>query len=259
MSKYTTELRFICEQLIGLKESVGYSEVDKVIEKARTKIFDFDYPIFDSAYKPVLETKIIRHFYTREIGAETYGRWKMFLQDRMNIIMPYYNQLYKSELLDFNPWYDVDITTTKTGSVDGKTTHDNSIDDNGTTTHSDSIEDDGRTTATNDEWNKYSDTPQGTVANLNNSSYLTDARNIVDNGSSTNKNTRTDKGSGTNKNSRTDKGNGTSKTTEEYLEKVKGKRNGMTYSKILMEYRDTFLNIDNMIIRELNDLFFNLW
>lgn len=235
MSKYTTELRFICEHLAGLEESVGYDDVADVISKSRTKIFDFDYPIFDSAYKPVLETKILRHFYTREICAETYGRWKLFLRDKLNLIMPYYNKLYESELLDFNPFYDVDITTTKHGVIDNDTTHNNTI------------EDEGGGTAENTEWNKFSDTPQGTVSNLDNSTYLTDARNITDDGSTTNYNTRQDSGSGT------------SDTIEDYLEHVKGKRNGYTYSKVLMEFRETFLNIDMMIIKELNDLFFNLW
>lgn len=235
MSKYTTELRFICEQLAGCAESQGYDKVAEIIEKARKKIFDFDYPLFDNAYKPVIETKILRHFYTREIGAETYGRWKLFLEDRLNIIMPYYNQLYKSELLEFNPLYDVDITTTRHGVIDNETSHDNVVTD------------EGSTTAENTEWNKFSDTPQGTVADLDNSTYLTDARNITDDGSTTNENTTQDSGTGT------------SNTVEDYLERVKGKRSGFTYSKVLLDYRDTFLNIDAMVIKELNDLFFNLW
>ena len=71
MSKYTTELRYILEDLAGLKDSVGYNSVATVINEARPKLFDFDYPIFDENYRPVLETKICKHFYTREIGAES--------------------------------------------------------------------------------------------------------------------------------------------------------------------------------------------
>ena len=111
MSKYTTELRFICETSAGLTDSEGYTSTRDIIEKSRAKIFDFDYPIFDENYRSVLETKIIKHYYTREIAAETVGLWKLWLDERMNNIMPYYNQLYKSELLEFNPLYDTDITT----------------------------------------------------------------------------------------------------------------------------------------------------
>ena len=51
MSKYTTEVRYICEVNAGLNESEGYNDVEKIIKSSRSKIFDFDYPIFDSDYK----------------------------------------------------------------------------------------------------------------------------------------------------------------------------------------------------------------
>lgn len=123
MSKYTTEVRFICENQAGKTESVGGASVNEIIEAARTKIFDFDFPIYDEAYRSVLETKILKHYYTREIGFETVGLWKMWLDKRLNEIMPYYNQLYKSETLEFNPFYDVNfnIKRDNTGKYDETT------------------------------------------------------------------------------------------------------------------------------------------
>ena len=58
MSKYTTEVRFICEQNAGLIESEGCDSVDRIIDSARSKIFNFYYPIFDEDYRSVLEHKI---------------------------------------------------------------------------------------------------------------------------------------------------------------------------------------------------------
>ena len=110
VSKYTTELRYICESLAGYDESQGYDDVDDIIRKSAPLVFSFSYPIFDLAYKLPLEMKILRHFYTREISEETFGLWKLRLQARLNEIMPYYNQLYRSETLEFNPLYDVDYT-----------------------------------------------------------------------------------------------------------------------------------------------------
>ena len=110
MSKYTTELRFICEQLSGESESQLGDKVDSVIEKARSKIFNFSYPIFDEEYRSVLETKILKHFYFKEIGFETYGMWHTYLNSTMNEIMPFYNQLYESEKLKFNPFEDTSYT-----------------------------------------------------------------------------------------------------------------------------------------------------
>ena len=103
MSKYTTEVRYICEYYAGLTASVGNDRVVQVIENSRDKIFDFDYPIFDNSYKSVLETKILSHFYTREICEETVGLWKHRLYSKMNEIMPYYNKLYESEAIKIDP------------------------------------------------------------------------------------------------------------------------------------------------------------
>lgn len=103
MSIYTTEVRFICEMEAGLTESVGFSQISDVIAKARGKIFNFSYPIFDESYRQNLETKILTAFYTREICCETVGLWKLRLQQKLNEIMPYYNQLYLSEKLRFDP------------------------------------------------------------------------------------------------------------------------------------------------------------
>ena len=47
--------------------------------------------------------------------------------------------------------------------------------------------------------------------------------------------------------------------TEDYIERIVGKRSGVSYSNLLTEFRKTFLNIDAMVIEELKDLFFGLW
>ena len=107
MSMYTTELRYICETMTeepleNFDNLKGVRRIDAIIDSSKGNIFDFDYPIFDEAYRGVLEKKIIRHYYTREIGAETFGLFQLYLSDKMNEIMPYYNQLYASELLSNN-------------------------------------------------------------------------------------------------------------------------------------------------------------
>ena len=126
MSKYTTELRYICEMEANLSESKGYDDVDEIITLAAPKIFN-NFPIFDEAYRLPLEKKILMHYYTREISEEVVGLWKLRLAARMNEIMPYFNKLYDSELLKFNPLYDVDYRTqrensgTSVGTNKGKT------------------------------------------------------------------------------------------------------------------------------------------
>ena len=283
MSKYTTEIRFICEELSGLDASVGYTSVNDVIQKAIPQIFDFNFPIFDENYRNVLETKILKHFYTREIGLETYGLWKFKLDTLLNEIMPYYNQLYKSELLEFNPLYDVDVTTTHTGSgtegkatdkTDSRTYTDSLTGENTSEETSDSIGNDNRTTTNSGTGNSkqmYSDTPQGAITDLESGKYLTNATiNSATSSDSGTDNVAHDmnvtKSGKDNKKEKRDFSESTTgsensniASTEEYVQTVRGKQGGVDYSDMLLKFRSTFINIDMMIINELEPLFMQLW
>lgn len=299
MSKYTTEVRYICETLAGLTESVGYADVEQVIKNCLPKVFDFNFPIFDESYRSVLETKILRHYYTREIGLETVGLWKLKLSTKLNEIMPYYNKLYKSELIEFNPLYDVDLTRER--KIEGKGTKDTENGENRsgsnnteTTQNNDStVEETGgdkgttngtangtqNQNANGNGTNMYSDTPQGAITDLQAGRYLTNATidsttNTFAGASSdtttqttenTNNSTIDSSGSvdGTTESDFNSKMDGFSNTTlsntEDYLEHIIGSNGGESFSKRLNDYRSTFINIDMMVINELEDLFFGLW
>ena len=352
MSKYTTEVRFICEVNAGLTTSEGFNSINSILDKCVDSVFNFDFPIFDENYRRVLEIKILKHYYTREIGAETVGLWKHFLDMRLNEIMPYYNKLYESELLQFNPLRDTDLTKDHTGSgakatagqVTDSETNSNTRTDNLTRTddftRTDNLSETNNNTRTdnltettgntrtdnlskvtqdsgtegesgsdvnkNTRWDIYSDTPQGALTNVNNETYLTNARKITDDGtgsthsntttfgkkvqetdtgtvgnsgSKANTGTQTNNGTknntGTQKNAGTEVHTGTQQnsgsknatigstenisTTDEYIEHIVGKSSGVSYSKLLLEFRETILNIDMLIIEDLSDLFMNLW
>lgn len=275
MSKYTTEIRFLCEVNAGLVESVGYAKIEEIIQKAAPKIFDFDFPIFDESYRTVLETKILRHFYTREICCETVGLWKLYLCDKLNMIMPYYNQLYKSELLEFNPLYDVDITRERdvTGSEDKDNTvtetlnQTEKVTDEQTSSNNSTSKYDFENSESGTNLNLFSDTPQGGINNVEEQDYLTNiTKDSNDGNSSGNSNTVVDGSSnfnGTSNKTKDDNrnvtGNETIATTEKYLEKVSGKQGSDSYSELILKYRQTFLNIDQMVINELETLFMGIW
>lgn len=303
MSKYTTEVRYICEVAAGLAESADYTGVEAVIKKALPVVFDFSFPIFDERYRSVLETKILKHFYTREIGLETVGLWKLKLNTKLNEIMPYFNQLYSSQLYAFNPFYDVDLT--RKHRIDGSGKRDTDTTSNTETEHRITVDETGNTTTdntgsstgegtsentevrtgtnnnTDDFVEKYSDTPQGAITDLRADKYLTNATirnddrkqntsdNVKNDGkTSSNVSTKDDTEVEDSRNTETN-GNNSSTTngnvsatlinTEDYLETVQGKNGGASYSKLLMEYRETFLNIDMMVIGQLEDLFMQLW
>lgn len=227
MSNYTTELRYICEYESGRGESCGFNDVNSIIKEAIPKIFSFDFPIFDESYRNVICAKILKHYYTREIGEETYGLWKLRLDTRLNEIMPYYNEMYSTLLLKFNPLYDTDITTTHYGKTDGNNKSSNT------------------NTSNSEEKRKglYSDTPQGGIEGIESEAYLTNAR--IDESNSKLDN------SGETNTQYTD--------SNEYITHVMGKTGGKTYSGLIKEFRDNIINIDMMIINNLSDLFINLW
>ena len=152
MAKYTTEVRHICESFAGLDHSVGYNSIQSVLDDSWDKVFSFDFPIFDENYREPLCKKILKHFYTREICEETVGLWQLRLDDRMNEIMPYFNQLYESELISIEPLVNYRVRTngnkTKTGQ-DG-------VAETGTMNRTDTIH------GTNVRTGGYTDTQDGT-------------------------------------------------------------------------------------------------
>lgn len=247
MSKYTTEVRFICESKAGLLESVGCDDVNEVLEKSWDKIFDKTFPIFDENYRKPLCKKILKNFYTREICAETFGLWKLWLNNKMEMIMPYYNQLYESELLEINPFWNFDYTRTGGEQKDSDT----SVNEQ----RVGSVNEGTMTTVNEDknEWNKYSDTPQGALTNVANGTYLTNAtQDTADNETSTESSTFQNTTGA--KQTTTDFG-----TVSEYTERVCGMRGVTSVPRLLDEFRNTFLNIDQLICEELETLFLQLW
>lgn len=210
MSKYTTEVRYICEQKAGLKESVGFNSINSVLEKSWDKIFTTNWEIFDESYRKILCEKILRSYYTREICAETVGLWQLWLDSTLCEIMPMYNQLYKTTIYEFNPLYNTDMTTTFTKTVtgnDSKTTtgnnskwNDVSTSSKNTKTDDYTVKDSSKTDSTSkgntnsessnndtfNETNKFNDTPQGGVNGIESGNYLTDIRMISRTGTTTN-------------------------------------------------------------------------
>lgn len=253
MSKYTTEVRFICENSAGLSESEGADNVDSILDKCWNKVFNFDFPIFDENYRQVLCRKILKHYYTREIAHETVGRWKLALNAKLNEIMPYYNQLYKSELLEFNPFYDVDLTRSREGSGTSNRTSNNTETNSGTSKNVSS----GSGTSNTDTLNRFSDTPQNSMdtQGITDSVPLTTVTKVNEDNTTTNESTDTL----TRNDNKTGSGTENINNTDKYIETVKGKQGTENYSSLLKKFRETFLNIDMMIIEDCSDCFFTLW
>ena len=315
MGKYTTEVRYICETYAGLDESVGYDSIDEVIDKSYLKVFNNDkIPMYKNeteAHRAGLLKKILLHYYTREIGYETVGLWKLKLNQKMIEIMPYYNQLYESAELEFDPFKNVDVTKTHEGEYNDDEKVDNQRDTENhrgvhTTQESDTREDvtlrhsktttEGNDVRTNDivangnSWVLFSDTPQGGIdgvdaaaSDLAGNGYLTNATRTIttpdeqsvtqthgdivetynaggDRKDTTEGHAEVETQTVENTSGKiTDDNTKNNKGTDEYENKDIGKIGTETYQEMLIKYRETFLNIDLMVIRELEKLFIGLW
>ena len=248
MSSYTTQLRYLLEMYAGVDGSLHGSikTVDDVIGKGRRLLFG-SYPIFNEDYRGTLESKICRHYYTSEIGYETPEAFRLALYTKMNEIMPYYNKLYESELLSFDPFQNKDITTC--------TASDESHESNRMS--SETINASGEDSRENNETvhtlSRSSDTPHSALIGVEDNRYLTQAA-VTDAKTSGNQ-------SGDYMDYSQRIGNHDDNESEhvESWNTVQGKDSSESYSDLLIRFRETFLNIDMLIIKELEPLFFGLW
>lgn len=189
--------------------------------------FDFkmdSYPIFDENYRETLNNNILNHYYENEIGFETASLFRFYLNQKLNEIMPYYNELYKvqKKLIDENLLLNnVNLTETLHGSSATKTSSTSQSLSNGK--------------------NLYQDTPQGQISqtDIDNQSWAT---NLT-----------------LNKNKIEDESNATGSGTNEYLKTIIGNNGGKFNIDVLNDIKNNLMNIDLMIINELNDLFMGIF
>lgn len=189
--------------------------------------FDFkmnNYPIFDENYRETLNNNILYHYYENEIGFETASLFRFYLNQKLNEIMPYYNELYKvqKKLIDENLLLNnVNLTEQLTGS-------------NTTNTSSTSQ-------SSNKGKNLFQDTPQGQISqtDIDNQTWAT---NLT-----------------LNKNDIEDESSATGSGTNEYLKTIVGNNGGKFNIDVLNDIKNNLMNIDLMIINELNDLFMGIF
>ena len=205
--------------------------------------FDFglkEYPIWSEEYRGEqdgnrwvsgLNRKILDHFYYYEIGQETPDMFRFMLNRKLNEIMPYFNKLYASEALQFDPFETLDVTNTTDGEV---------LSETGSEEHSETTgagKSDSKTRTVNSSF------PQ-TMLN-DSGSYATGAADSFAEGETSSNNwgsTFSD---------------GTGKVNENRTLNMKGTQGNK--SALLMAYRETLLNLDMGVIQELYPLFMGLF
>ena len=280
MANYTTQVKSICEFYAGRDTSGSYADIDAIIAKARSKIFTAAYPMYEDGDRAALETKILKHFYFREIGMETVGVWKHFLNTRMMEIMPYYVDYMRQGVNSFAP----------DGTIDLKRVYHEALNDTGNVTQTDKIDNASRlehglttvrsgsesvsddTTRTPDlvHKDKYSDTPQNGLLNVEQDEYLTNYRYVHDGGTegietdrTVTYNDVTDENSGVDQTINTGKDVTTVDHGKDIVKDSTDTTTGITsmreYLDIKAKILELIINVDMMIISDLSDLFMRIY
>lgn len=144
----------------------GKEEQTKIRNLAKAtheKIFDFDYPLSQKIDREDFECQILNHFIMRRIGQETFTAFQLFLENKLNEILPYYNIMFDS-LVDYNLFNDGEVIT-------------RNRQDNGTSSLS----------SENTVKNKYSEYPLGQLSDIDDDDYVTNQ--TVNNGNMSNSGT----------------------------------------------------------------------
>lgn len=214
-----------------LDNLLRYEDTAAAIAEAMSK-----YPLYETdpnkvnkygtAYKvptrQELNTKILSYYRFREIGQETVGRWLFELETALAEIMPKYNQLFYSADQDFNPIYNVDYNKVML--------RDKSNNDKGTSNASTTDSANGKSVN--------SQTPQNqlniSAKNIDNVDYADDASWTASNGTSTSNGSTTNSG----------------QENESIIENTKGNFGVVSAQELILKYRETILNIEQMIIHD---------
>lgn len=196
-----------------------------------------EYPIYDESKRRQLNDKFIRHYWMREIGCETVGHFCLWCSNTFNEIMPYYNKMYETELLNVENLLGIK----RHKVVDMLRDFDESSSGNGSA--------DTSTSSTGKSTNKFSDTPQDElfVSKVDAGDYLTNLT-IEDTADDTTVGTKS-KSDGTIKRDETNKD-----TTNEFVTDPR-------YYQAFLDLSEKVLNLDMQVINnvQVQGLFMQVW
>ena len=224
MSKYTIELRTIIDYQ-GREEVESYfkdycinnylrpNEVETILS---ANIWS----------KDRLASKIVDHYYMREIGYETIGLFKHYAKVYMQEIMERYLPLIYSNSINYDPLVNVDYTESFERNIQGN------------------AESNSNSTNEASGLSVNSDTPQGQI----NKEAILGGNYASNTGASETESSISDTTTNSNE------------TDETYTKKVKGNSGvSATAQKMIQQYRENIIAIDERIINELDKLFMGLY
>ena len=236
-------------------------EIRQMIDNPLIGLFTFDYDFYSDnpKDKEEFEKLFIQWYYFREIGFETPERFKMKLQAKLNLIMPYYRQLALTE------WDKVRTVEQMMTSKNLKetSTHEQTINGNnessviGESSQTGTSTSSQQQTSTNTQNAKGSSLSDGVSKSSLDEGFLTSSSSINDNG---NQNI-TGNSNDTSEISSTQSSSGTNNQvlSESSTFTSQGDVGIQTPAYAITEWRKVLININQQIIDECRDLFMSIY
>ncbi len=232
MAKYTIELRKVCYYYGRDEVENWFKDYDIANYLTPTQISQIEK--FNVWSKDRLATKIVDHYFMREIAFETPTFFKHYAKVKMQEIMERQLPKIYSNFLEYDPLSNVDFTEEYTREITGTGKNEGNSNSNSSNNAS--------------GLNVNSDTPQGQISkqNILNGAYASNT-NASETETSIKDNTTTSS-------------NSESNTIEKFTRHEEGD-NGViiTNQRLVKEYREIIVAIDEEIINELNILFMGLY
>ena len=212
-------------------------------------VFTFDYEFYSDNIqdKETFEKLFISHFYFREIGIETPERFKMKLQSKLNLIMPYYRQL---ALTEWNKVRSIEQMMTSKNLTE-TTEHIQSIQGNSETQSNQSSSSNATQNATSSNESKASNLADGVSQSSLDDGYLT--------ASGKTEQTDNTQSEATGKANQSILGNNEQQLTEKTTFTSSGDIGIQTPAYAITEWRKIIINLNQMIINECEDLFLKIY
>lgn len=217
------------ESIVNYNRSINDKvKIKDLASYSRTTIFDFNYPVSNLFGKEQFEIMFLNHFMFRRINFDTLRSFQIHLMVKLNDIMPKYNKMIEGfDELKFDGFVETherNVVDTKTSESNGSSSVESSNTDNTITE------------------NKYSDTPQGNLTDVQDDTYLTDYTY----------NQANSEGSSTSSSSNSNTTNDNSNTVENIT--IKRADSIDEYNK----YINNMNNIYSMIFKECDSLFYGV-
>lgn len=252
-------------------------------------IFNFEFPIFDESHRVELENKIVKHFLNYKCFTDDEDEFNLNLDEWLNERMPGFNKLYESCTFNIRPLINQSSETvmsgTSTGTAQGNsstirtesgTSKDETVTES-TNSHGESTQNEALGTRTStaqnssNTLNRENDTPEGKITTLDDGylSRVTDSttksndntqeasknnNKQVSTGESIDKGKVTNNGQSSNNSTVTGNNENTTTNTNNSKQTTTG-LSGISESELLIKYRDALINVDNMIITDIKELF----